>query len=168
VESSSFVNTGAFQLLLLAAFLIPAILFLLTEYNILKRISKPNRSLAPGWVWLQIIPFLGQIWQFVVVIRIAGSIQNEWLSTGEDSVLGIAHEAVQDATRRKPTLLIGLIYCMLNVFVVFMNLFTRDTGDSFAMFLGVMALASIISWVIYWVRLAGWGRRLKQKMQPGL
>ena len=153
---------------LLAAFLIPAILFLITEQNTLKRIRKENRLLAPGWVWLQIIPFLGQIWQFVVVIRIAGSIQKEWLSAGEDSVLGIAHEAVQDVTRRKPTLLVGLIYCMLNVFVVFMNLFTRDTGDSFAMFLGFMALASIITWVVYWISLAAWGRRLKQKIQPGL
>lgn len=168
METTSFFDTGSFQLVLLAAFLIPAILFLFTEFSILRRIRPEHRLLQPGWVWLQIIPFLGQLWQFVVVFLIAGSIRKEWLSGGENSVLGIAHETAGDITRSKPTLAIGMVYCTLNAVVVFLNLALRVTGDSLEMILGGLAIASIVCWVFYWISLANWNRRLKEKMQPGL
>ena len=169
METTSFLDSGSFQLILLAAFLIPAILFLVTEFTILRRIKPENRLLQPGWVWLQIIPFLGQLWQFVVVARIASSIQKEWRAGGEESVLGISHEAAQDVTRSKPTLIIGMVYCTLNAIVVFMNLVFRGTGgDSLVMVQGFLAIASIVCWVFYWIALAGWARRLKQKMEPGV
>ncbi|HWB90483.1 MAG TPA: hypothetical protein VG605_01470 [Puia sp.] len=168
MESSPFFSTASFQLILLAAFLIPAVVFLATEFSVLKRIRRENRLLQPGWVWLQIIPFAGQIWQFGVVYLIAGSIQKEWLADGEDSLLGITHEAARDLKQSKPTLAIGMAYCALNSLVVFTNLFAHLTGDTAALIAGLLALASIICWVIYWSSLASWNRRLKEKMQPGL
>lgn len=68
------------NLALLLAFIVPAILFVLTQYNTLKAIRPENRLLAPGLVWLEFIPFFGQVWQFTVVSRITGSaVDNECL-----------------------------------------------------------------------------------------
>ncbi len=43
-------------MLLLLAFLIPAILFFLSQQRILQVISPENREMSPGSVWFQIIP----------------------------------------------------------------------------------------------------------------
>lgn len=168
MEATSFFDSGSFQLILLAAFLIPAVLFLVTQFTILRRIRPENRLLAPGWVWLQIIPFLGQVWQFVVVFRIAASIQKEWLAGDGESLPGITEETAPDVTHSKPTLAIGLVYCILNALVVIANLVLHGTGESLVMILGLTAIASIICWVFYWIGLAGWARRLREKMQPGV
>lgn len=91
-----------FQFLFLLLFLVPAIFFLVTQYNTLKSIKPQNRHMSPGEVWLQLIPVFNLIWQFVVVTRIANSIQkeleepafsfetnNQTISTGEKPTYGI-------------------------------------------------------------------------------
>lgn len=161
-------NDGYLQIILLAAFLIPAILFLLTQQNTLKVIRPENRSLAPGLVWLQLIPLLGQIWQFIVISRIASSIQREVAASDDNSILGFADVAAVEAANDKPTQVIGIAYCTLNVIVIVLNGFLRITGD---FLLGVGAFATLgatTCWIIYWVKLAGWKRKLKQKLQLSL
>jgi len=116
--------------------------------------------MQPGWVWLQLIPLFGQIWQFVVVIRIAGSVRNQWQAADEDSILGISAEAADNSGNKKPTMGIGIAFCTLNVLMVFFNLFTKDGAPTLS---GSLALASMICWIVYWVQLASWKRRLKNK-----
>src|ERR1700730_6662779 len=77
------------QVLLFLAFLIPAIFFLLTEHVTMKRIRPENRKMSPGLVWLQLIPLLGQIWQFFVVVNIAGSIKKETISWYIEPLFGV-------------------------------------------------------------------------------
>jgi hypothetical protein len=166
VEPTTTSNAGYLQIVLLALLLIPAIFFLLTQFNTLRYIRPENRRMQPGWVWLQLIPFFGQIWQFVVVTRIAASIQNQWQVGDEDSILGIHAEAVAGNSGNKPTLGIGIAYCTLNALMIFCNLFFRagpNTGVS--LIVGSMAIASTICWIVYWVSLAGWKRRLKNRFR---
>ena len=59
--------------------------------------------MRPGQVWLQLIPLFGQVWQFVVVTRIAGSIQKEIISWEGDSILG-AEALVIEKGNKRPTL----------------------------------------------------------------
>jgi hypothetical protein len=149
------------QLVLLAAILIPAIFFLLTQANTLKLLRPENRSMPPGLVWLQLIPIVGQAWQFFVVARIAGSIQKQWQAEDKDSILGINADAVAEGRTGKPTLGIGIAYCSLNILMIFFNLFTRGGAPTLS---GALGLAGMICWIIYWVQLAGWKRRLKQRV----
>lgn len=153
------------QLILLAAILVPAIFFLLTEANTLKLISPENRLMRPGQVWLQLIPLFGQIWQFVVVTRIAGSIQKQWQAGDEDSILGISAEAAADTGKRKPTMGIGMAYCQLSVGSILCNYIFKAREDyRLGAIVGLIGLASMICWIVYWVQLAGWKRRLKSKV----
>jgi hypothetical protein len=157
VETTPAANLAYLQLFLLAGVLIPAILFLLTQQNTLKAIRVQNRLLKPGWVWLQLIPIVGQVWQFFVVTYIAGSIKQDMESGGEDSILGIADGMTVDELRTKPTFAIGIAYCTLNVVGIFLNLFTKNGAPTL---FGVISLAGLVCWIIYWVQLAAWKRKL--------
>lgn len=166
MESTTASNAAYLQLVLLALALIPAILFLLTEFNTLKLVRPENRTLQPGWIWLQLIPLVGQLWQFVVVARIAGSIGNQWQYEDEDSILGINAEAVAVTTTNRPTLGIGIAYCSLNALMIACNLILRAAPNSvISIAVGLLAVASVICWIIYWVNLAGWRRRLKNRVR---
>ena len=70
-------DNGYLQIILLLVFIGIAVLFLLTQQNTLKAVRRENRLMQPGLVWLQLIPVVGQIWQFIVVLRIAKSIRKE-------------------------------------------------------------------------------------------
>lgn len=158
-------NAGVFQLILLVFVLIPAILFLLTQFNTLKLIHPDKRTIQPGLVWLQLIPAVGQLWQFIVVTRVASSIRNQWQAADEDSILGIDADAVDGNADGKPTLGMGITYCILNVIIILFNLFSSHAEPTVG---GLIGLASVVCWIVYWVQLAGWKRKLKQKLQLGL
>ena len=158
------------QILLLLAFLIPAIFFLLTEHLTLKRIRPENRKMSPGLVWLQLIPLLGQIWQFFVVVKIAGSIKKETISWYIEPLFGVDAVTVEQGNRR-PTRAMGLTYCTLTVVVPVLSLITdlriiwSPADRAFATLetaVGFLALACMASWIIYWVQLVIWGGKLKR------
>lgn len=120
--------------------------------------------MAPGLVWLQLIPLAGQVWQFFVVTRIAGSIQKQRQAVDEDSILGISAEAAVGSGKRKPTLGIGMAYCQLSLASILFNSISKALEDyRLAIGVVVVGLAGMICWIVYWVQLAGWKRRLKQR-----
>lgn len=162
MESTAYETGGFLQLILLGAFLLIAILFLLTEQNTLRTIRTENRLMGPGQVWLQLIPIFGQIWQFVVVARIARSIQNEIVSWENDSILGSEAVAIEKGNKR-PTLGIGVTYCTLNCLSIVLN--ASATWRAFAMvnMVALIGLSSTVCWVWYWVGLAGYKRKLREK-----
>jgi hypothetical protein len=138
------------NLFLLLSFIVPAIFFVLTQHNTLKAIRPENRLLSPGLVWLQFIPFFGQVWQFIVVSRIAGSAVRQRMSFRDDSILGLTHEAAA-AIGKQPTLAMGIIYCTLEV-INLLFLFT-NLNPTTQTIQGFVALAQTICWIIYWVQL---------------
>lgn len=161
METTTQGTGGSLQLLLLLAFLIPAIFFLLTQQNTLKIIQPANRLLLPGLVWLQLIPVLGQIWQFFVVSLIAGSIRKEIAFRQADTTLGLFDAEAVGSLGKKPTLVIGIAYCTLSVTGIFLNLFLTFGADSpMLWFVPLIALCSMGCWIIYWVQLAA----VKKKM----
>ena len=115
--------------------------------------------MKPGWIWLQLIPFVGQVWQFFVVTNIAGSIKQEMETGSEDSILGIADTMTEDELRRKPTFNMGITYCMLNVVYVLLKLVTRSRTSTL---LTLLALAGMVCWIIYWVQLAACKKKLSR------
>ncbi len=101
------------NLVLILLFIIPAILFVLTQQNTLKAIRPQNRLMNPGMVWLQFIPVFGQVWQFIVVSRIAGSAVRERITFQDDSILGLTNAATATIGKR-PTLVMGITFCTLS------------------------------------------------------
>jgi hypothetical protein len=147
------------QILLLLAFIIPAILFLATQQKTLQAIQPANREMKPGLVWLQIIPLFGQIWQFFVVSRIAKSIWTEMTSRLGDSILEDAKEQM-DELNESSTLNIGLAYCALFTFGGILNLASSHLSPYLQIIGPVLSFTGMSCWVIYWIRLA----RTKNKL----
>lgn len=135
------------QFLLLFAFIIPAIFFLISQQNTLKAIQPANRLMEPGMVWLQLIPLFGMIWQFFVVNRIAESIQREL--TGR---MGIAQQQpVQNAFGQNPTQSAGVAYCVLFCLSVV----------PYPLLRGLFSLGCVICWIIYWVELVKYKNKIR-------
>jgi hypothetical protein len=121
--------------------------------------------MRPGLVWLQLIPLFGLVWQFFVVVRIAGSIQNEFQQGNEESIVGFADALAVDVSRRKPSLAIGLTYCILSLLLVGTNLILDVAGQDLFIWMGVAGLGTMVCWLVYWVSLAGWKRQLRERVQ---
>lgn len=116
--------------------LIPMIFFLLTMQNTLNAISFENRKMEPGLVWLSLIPLFGLVWQFIIVDRMAGSLQSEFAKR---------EMATEEA---RPGNSIGLAYCILFC-------------CSLIPFVGyITSIAGLICWIIYWIKINDYKNRL--------
>jgi hypothetical protein len=158
---------GALQLLLLLALLVPAIFFIITQQNTLKAVQPENRLMHPGLVWLQLIPLFSNIWQFFVVIKIAGSIQRQLASRHADSIFGADALIAEGAASRRPTQGIGIAYCIIEIAILLNNLFASPASDGNLQFAGLLGLAMFVCWIIYWVKLARYKNKLKRALAWG-
>jgi hypothetical protein len=123
-------------IIFLIIFLIPAILYLITLQNTLKAISRENRTMEPGNVWLMLIPLFSIVWQFIVVNKIASSIRAELNARGVPVDQG-------------PGLSIGLAMCVLCCVSII---------PVIGVFFG---LAAFICWIIYWIKIAGFKKQIE-------
>jgi hypothetical protein len=130
-----------FILTLMGIFFIPYLFFLNTQYTTLKAIQPSNRLMSPAEVWLQLIPVIGLIWQFVVVARIADSIQREYQSHKDISFLGMGDGDLQEKIDERVTYTTGFNYCLMLVF-------------SFIPVIGIfIGIAMLVLWITYWKQL---------------
>lgn len=153
-----------------------AMLFMLTQHRILSALKPESRSLSPGKVWLQLVPVLGIIWQFVVVIRIADSLRKERIFRLGDSLVSSADgssaqpASIADATLTRPPLAQGITFCCANLgFLLYCGLtfnekFTTDDRDYIAfrqiILPFLLSVFALTSWISYWVNLVQTRRRL--------
>jgi hypothetical protein len=117
-------------------FLIPAIFYLLTLQRALERCSVESRAMSPGGVWLLLIPFFNVVWQFLVVINIAKSLQSEFAKRNLATNTG-------DFAKGLGLVLSGLT--ILGVIPI--------AGVFFGM-------GALVGWIVYWVKIAGYSRML--------
>jgi hypothetical protein len=116
--------------------LIAIVLFLLTLQNGLKKCAPASRTMAPGKVWLWLIPVFGLVWQFIVVMNVAKSLEREFAR------LGIP------CSEPSPGQTLGLSTCVCNCF-----LFVPLLG-------GLAGLIGLVLWIIYWRKIAEFFRLL--------
>lgn len=114
---------------------LPLIFYLLTLQKALNKCQPANRTMSPGMVWLQIIPFFGIVWQFFVVAALANSLGNEFR----------ARRIVEEENPGKS---LGIAVCVLNICTIIP-------------FVGTLAaIAYLVVWIVYWVKIAGFSGRL--------
>jgi hypothetical protein len=162
VDTSSPQTGGYFQILLLLALIIPAIFFMLTQQNTLRVLKPENRLMNPGLVWLQIIPLFGQIWQFFVVSRIAKSIRKEIAFRQDDSILGFSDITAAEEQGKLPTFAIGITYCSLYTAGIIINGNGLEKPLLLTMIGGLGTLGGMICWIVYWVQLGQYLRKLRR------
>jgi hypothetical protein len=123
------------MLVVFVIMLVPAIFYLLTLQKALNRCAPENRAMAPGLVWLLLIPLVNIVWHFFVVINIAKSLGAEF------SKRGLAEEP-------EPGKKIGLIMCIL-------------ACCGIIPLLGVLcSIGALVCWILYWVKIAGFSAKL--------
>lgn len=132
----------------LILFLIPCIFFLIEQQNILKDIRPENRLMRPGQVWLQLIPIFNIVYQFIVVTRIADSIQKEL--TSPSSVSWLESEQVVG----RPTFGRGMAMCILMCCGIV----------PLGILKSLLSLATLIMWILYWVQLRQYHTKVRHQL----
>jgi hypothetical protein len=119
--------------------LVIQVLFLLNLMQLIEAVHPTNRAMSPGLVWLNLIPIFGLGWMIYTVIKIKDSLDRENRSRGATPV----------DDRNSYT--VGLVYSILAVaaFVVGYGGYVSRGASAFG---GVISLAVLITWIIYWVR----------------
>jgi hypothetical protein len=119
-----------------AVFVIPVIFYLLTLQKALALCSPDSRTVAPGLVWLLLIPLFNLIWNFIVVVAISKSLHNEFLN----------RKMNESPT---PGQGVGLAMCILSVV------------SAIPYLRAPVGVAMLICWIIYWVKIAGYSTKLE-------
>ncbi len=137
-----------------------ASLFLLSMQRALNRVSAHNRLMSPRMVWLNLIPGFHLVWQFVTVIRVTGSLKNEFRERGSDNGSDYGK-------------LLGVAYCSsisLCVFLHAMFLADQSYASWFPWSSKSVIIANniashvvcLVSGILFWLRIAGYSRQLAE------
>ncbi len=113
------------------------IFFLLTLSRCFKHTAPHNRRMEPGLVWLNLIPCVSNIWIFFTTARLADSLRDEYR---DRQIYGGG-----DYGRS-----LGVTYPVLALLGIIPYI-----G-------GIFSLASLVCWIMYWVKIAGYNRRLSE------
>ena len=145
----------------LAAYL----LYLRTLNRALERCAPQNRTMSPGMVWLQLVPLVGLGWQFVNVVSLGKSLENEYRSRG--IAMRRPHQGLGIA--------MGVFFAAAVVLLWVSDAFVAlvDARSSFGytsrqttsieglmVIAGLAILGGLVLWVIYWVRISRTSARL--------
>lgn len=120
-------------IILFLAVMIPAILYILTINQTLDEIRKEYKLIPSRSPLLLFIPIFGNIFLFIVVIKLSQSLEIEFEERG---IL---------AAEKKPGLTVGLI--MSISFILFP-------------FIRIMGLVGLVCWIIHWVKISTYKRTL--------
>lgn len=123
-------------LIVLVVFPIPVIFYLITLQNTLKAVSPENRKMEPGMVWLLLIPIFNIVWNFIVVNRMADSIQAELQKKGV-------------SLTERPAYNVGIALCIIGCVT-----WIPVLGS-------VISIAGLICWIIYWVKISEFKKRIE-------
>ncbi len=114
----------------------------------LSRVSPRNRLMQPGMVWLALIPLFNLVWVFFIATQVPDSLRNEFRDRGQDDG--------SDYGR-----MLGLINAILGVVGVPVNLLSQMRPSSqLRLVLLPLALVSLIVFILFWVKIAGYSRQL--------
>ena len=116
--------------------LIVAMFYLLTLMRALQKCSPQSRTMAPGLVWLLLIPLVNLVWQFFVVMALSNSLGNEFRARGMVNA------------PREPGKQLGLAMSVCSVcgLVPFVRVLAGPVG--------------LVLWIFYWVKIAEFSRML--------
>jgi hypothetical protein len=136
---------------MLAGLLVIYLLFLRSLQKALSNCSRRNRTMEPARVWLSLIPLFGAFWMFQVVCDVGASLRNELIDRGLDrggnggKTIGISWlvASILGATS---------IYTMVK------------TGVGLGALACLLWIASLILFIVYWVRVAGYSGQIRRDM----
>ncbi|MGD0858078.1 MAG: peptidylprolyl isomerase [Terracidiphilus sp.] len=130
------------------------ILYIRTLRRALERCCPASRAMSPDAVWLLLIPIFSAVWRFFVVFRLATSLGNEF-----------KHRKVPNADR-EPGRTVGLAMCVLPLVILLSAV--AGAGALQTLVRGVLAGASVVCWLAYWVKIAAVSKALATPHEAGV
>ena len=119
-------------ILFFAAFLLylPLIFYILTLSRVLAKCSVPSIAIKPGMLWLLLIPLVGLIEHFFVVIGLAKTLSNEFRTRNIPNMEPLPGQSI------------GIAMCVCGAcgIIPLIGLFA--------------SLAGFVLWIIYWAKIA--------------
>jgi hypothetical protein len=113
--------------------------FLLSMSRVLSLCSRRNLTMAPGLVWLALIPFFHVVWLFVIVVKVASSLKNEFRDRGIENGSSYGRD-------------IGLTTCVVYVASIVLYQIGRVSPE-FNLFVSLpFGFIVLGCWVAYWVQ----------------
>ncbi len=143
--------------LVLVAFLV-VLSYVLTLQRALSRVSPHNRLMEPELVWLLIVPCVQVLWQFIVAIRLPGSLQKEFRERGRDdgSNYGKSLAFSQAVLSIAPVL---LIICLIATQIRFQNTTISFHPIPFAILL-MLNMIFLVIFLRFWSKIASYSNQL--------
>jgi hypothetical protein len=124
--------------------LIPTIFYILTLQHALEKCAPSSRTLAPGMVWLLLVPLVNMVWHFIVVTGTAQTLANEFRRRSLPSPEPLPGQSI------------GMAMCICSACRI-------------VPIIGLLAiLPYLVLWIIYWVKIAEYSRSLSVLPQPVL
>ncbi len=122
--------------------LVVGILYLAFLAGVLRKCSPSARTMQPGMVWLSLIPLFNLIWCFFVVSALANSLGNEFR----------LRKIPIDDPKPGKSIGISMAVCGACMIIPLVN--------------ALALLPRLILWIIYWVKIAEYSRRLDLSPAP--
>lgn len=136
------------SLLFLLLYFAGIAVYTLSLRNTLLVITPANRTIAPGMVWLLLIPAFNLAWHFVLVHKLSDSITKELRQrTGQSD--------------DKPAYGIGIIATSAVTLSSLINVLTSNNWP-ISVVSGLIALFGMICGTIYWIRIIRYKQRIEQ------
>lgn len=135
------------------AILVVYYFFLRTLSNALGKCAPRNRKMEPGLVWLNLVPCLNVVWQFLTVVWVADSLKNEF----EDR--GIRRTTDYGKTLGLGCLIVNIAGGVISNVVQAIDPQLALVGAGVSM---LMSVATLVMFIMYWSRIAGYSRELSE------
>ncbi len=138
--------------------LVALIFYLLTLQKALSRVSPRNRLMEPGLVWLLLIPCFNIIWQFIIAVRVPGSLQNEFRARGRDDGSDYGNELAM--TNAILGIVGGVFLGIVDGVISSVVGKSQDTTALAGMLSIALGLVQVILFIKFWVRTANYSNQL--------
>ena len=152
-DAEQLAAVGTFGFVGLVAFvsLVITVLYHVSLMRAIQACVPDNRTMAPGLVWLNLVPLLNLVWQFVTVVQVGGSLKREYADRGlrNGGSFGTPTGIVLYA--------IGLVGNVLaNGFLLAAMETREETLAVIALVVyGLSGLVQFVLFIVYWVQIAG-------------
>lgn len=122
------------------------VFYCLTLSKALNQVSERNRLMQPGLVWLLLIPCIGFVWHFFIAIWVPDSLKKEFKSRGMNDGSDYGK-------------LMGLLASGSGIAANVVGVIPFIGGPLG----GVIGLAGLVLFIIFWVKIAGYSSELAKK-----
>lgn len=136
-EEEALIIFGLFMLFWLAVWYTVNVFYLLTLSKALNRVDESRREMAPGMVWLNLIPLFNLGWHIYTVIKLSDALAREF-------------DVRQIAYQNKPGFVIGLVASILMCTSIIPYI-----G-------GLLWIGGVVCGIIYWVQVAEFSKQIAE------